>query len=531
MEIIFHHIFFQVLGRTMVQSLFQGLCIFLFVKMLQVVTSSSTKKYYLSILGQFFMGFLFIGTFLSNYFNPGMGLFHAGNVLSSAPFYLAEDASFFAILYNPNLWNNIFSILSLVYIAGTIFCIIRWTISFHATQQLRHQHLIKADAGLRIFIQRIAGQMNLKRKIHVYISRLAGSPMTIGFLKPVILLPMASINHLTQEQLEAVILHEMAHIRRADYLWNILQSIVEIILFFNPFSHLLSKNIHLEREKSCDDWVMQYQYQPALYAHALLKLANLQTGGALALAAIGKKRDLKKRIQRLFLARPQKSYKLFAGMLMIFTLAIFLRLQILGHSPDTATQNHLSFITAQDEGILNKWFATNDETPVLAKSGKIEDQKTALKKEKAPVDGTLSNSHAADKEKNLPDHIDHLNLPENTVENKTAINTTEQKDQDNPAMNLVFQSVKSLLDSLNNFTGKAQNSTITSLKSADPMQVSSVAYTTNTEDPGIKDGIHQAMIFVSRQPSDVENEMQYHVEIVGDNGKMISYTLSIKDYQ
>jgi bla regulator protein BlaR1 len=124
----------------------------------------------------------------------------------------------------------------------------------------QEQRLQKMPAEWRLFVNRIAGQLNIKKKIQVFLSDTVTTPLTIGFLKPVILIPVASINHLTTDQLEAVLLHELAHIKRYDYLVNIILSVVEISLFFNPFTQLLSKNIRKERENSCDDWVLQFQY-------------------------------------------------------------------------------------------------------------------------------------------------------------------------------------------------------------------------------------------------------------------------------
>lgn len=83
-------------------------------------------------------------------------------------------------------------------------------------------------------------------------------PFTAGFIKPMILFPVALLNRLSEEQVEAILLHEMAHIKRHDYLFNILQRIMEIVLFFNPMIWLLAKDIRREREFCCDDLVIDY---------------------------------------------------------------------------------------------------------------------------------------------------------------------------------------------------------------------------------------------------------------------------------
>jgi hypothetical protein len=127
------------------------------------------------------------------------------------------------------------------------------------------------------------------------------TPVTLGVIKPVILLPVAAVNHLSLKQAEAIILHELNHIRRNDYLVNLLIACVDVILFFNPFARLLTSIIRKERENCCDDMVLQFCYEPATYARALLSLEqNRINTNELALAATGKdKHFLLNRVKRI----------------------------------------------------------------------------------------------------------------------------------------------------------------------------------------------------------------------------------------
>ncbi len=159
-----------------------------------------------------------------------------------------------------------------------------------------------------MFVIKISELLNIKHKVGIYVSELVKSPLTIGFLKPLILIPIASINNLTTYQLEAVILHELAHIKRADYIINIIQSIIEITLFFNPFTQLLGKIIKRERENSCDDWVLQFQYDASTYAEALLRIAYMQQTPAFAMNAGGNEKDLLWRVKRM-LNQKEKTFQ------------------------------------------------------------------------------------------------------------------------------------------------------------------------------------------------------------------------------
>lgn len=532
MELFFHHIFFQSLGMAMLNSLFQGVCIFLLVKIAGSFSSNASKKYILFLSAQFCMALLFITTFLLNYYGQETNLSLIQNDFSTVPGFVTGFQAFIAQLFDPAIWNTICSMLAFVYFTGIMIFATRWILSWRATEHLRNTGIYKAGVHLRAFTEQAAGQMNIKRKIHLYVSKLAKSPMTIGFLKPVILLPIAGINHLTQEQLEAVILHELAHIQRADYLLNMLQSLAEMILFFNPFAHLLSKNIHLERENSCDDWVMQYQYQPALYANALVKIAKLQLVPVLALSAAGKKGHLKLRVQRLFSKSPKRSYKLLAGMIACLCLAIFLRVQLTQQKEKSVHSASPFYKTVQDDGIMDMRFSNiKDAKSIVDFPGK-ESKKAIAKKE--------SESKKIISKKSMETWIAKEQLSElkNSPVNEMAKNLHPKESvslaaqpEDNVEMNIVFQSVKSMLDSLNKNVTQLNKSAITSLESPSPMQISRAAYTFNTEDSSVLDAIHQAIILVTKIPARETNEISYQVEIMGNNGKIISYLLSMKVYQ
>ena len=111
--------------------------------------------------------------------------------------------------------------------------------------------------------------------------------MVIGFLKPMILMPAAAIAQLSLDQLETILLHELAHIKRYDYLVNILQVVVETILFFNPFVWMVSSITRQEREHCCDDLVLAYTEEPLTYAIALSALATHPGAAGFSVAATG----------------------------------------------------------------------------------------------------------------------------------------------------------------------------------------------------------------------------------------------------
>jgi HEAT repeat protein len=151
---------------------------------------------------------------------------------------------------------------------------------------------------------------------------LVNVPMVVGWLRPVILLPTSALAGLTMQQLEAIIAHELAHIRRHDYLINLLQAVIETLLFYHPAVWWVSRKIRQEREHCCDDLAVAVCGDAFTYSRALLEMEQLRAAGPqLAMAANGGL--LMNRIQRLVGAQPKHANHfsgVFAGVIMLITL-------------------------------------------------------------------------------------------------------------------------------------------------------------------------------------------------------------------
>ncbi len=193
--------------------------------------------------------------------------------------------------------SSLLPYFSFAYLAVLMLLFIRLAFSIMSMQKLRLE--LKPAIEWQHVVNRLTVRMGISRDIFIYISDYINVPSTIGHLKPVILLPIASLNQLTVEQVEAVIMHEMAHIRRNDYLVNLVVAFVETVLFFNPFAHLLSKAIRKECELCCDDDVLNQKQDPQQYAQALLLLERCKTKPVLAMAATGRQGLLLGRVKRI----------------------------------------------------------------------------------------------------------------------------------------------------------------------------------------------------------------------------------------
>jgi len=152
--------------------------------------------------------------------------------------------------------------------------LIRYLYYYRQSTQLTRRGLSKLPSELRVFVSATSSRMGIRPAVSAWLSSKVDVPLTLGHLKPVILLPVAMINHLTLQQVEAILVHELAHIRRHDYLLHLAVSALEGFFFFNPFARLLIRQVKKERENCCDDLVLQFRYDRHSYVSALLSLAT-----------------------------------------------------------------------------------------------------------------------------------------------------------------------------------------------------------------------------------------------------------------
>jgi beta-lactamase regulating signal transducer with metallopeptidase domain len=170
-------------------------------------------------------------------------------------------------------------------------------------------------------VAELARRLGINRSLRLLQSALVEVPAVIGWLRPVILIPAGCLSGLTPQQLESILAHELAHVRRHDYLVNALQSVVETLLFYHPAVWWVSRRIREERENCCDDLAVKICGDRVAYARALATLEESRLAPAqCALAAAGP--PLLQRIRRL-LGKPEdvgRSGWLFGGMIMAMSI-------------------------------------------------------------------------------------------------------------------------------------------------------------------------------------------------------------------
>ena len=168
----------------------------------------------------------------------------------------------------------------------------------------RHGHTEAPEQWVRL-VERWAGQLQIRRRVRLLESRLVQAPMVVGHLKPVIFIPLGLITQLPPDEIESVLLHELAHIRRHDYLVNLMQQLSECVFFFNPGLLWVSSLLREERENCCDDIAIAQTGDRVRLVRALVRIKEHSMGVAAVAFRPGGKRQLLRRVLRIAQQRNQ----------------------------------------------------------------------------------------------------------------------------------------------------------------------------------------------------------------------------------
>jgi beta-lactamase regulating signal transducer with metallopeptidase domain len=207
---------------------------------------------------------------------------------------------------------------------GVTFLMLRFLAAYAYTKRLKTYRVTPALPRIEDTAKQIAHDLGLTSQVYVAESPLIDMPMVLGALKPVILLPIGMMNGLSVKETESILAHEIAHIKRHDYLINLLQSFGEILLFFNPFVWWISSLIRKERENCCDDIAVAYTGDRLTYAKSLAAVEELRQV-RLAVAFGGQKKTLLQRVKRI-IEVPRKEASFADGILTSFFMLGFILL-------------------------------------------------------------------------------------------------------------------------------------------------------------------------------------------------------------
>lgn len=216
-----------------------------------------------------------------------------------------------------------------LWLCGAILFWFRLAGAWWAAGRMRSRHIRLAPPEWRQTFSRLCARTGLSRPVRLLVSARVDVPMVVGCLRPVILVPLGALTGLPAEQIEALLLHELAHIARRDYLVNALQSLAEALLFYHPAVWWVSGHIRVEREMCCDDLAVTATGDAFTYAVALAGLETcrpIHAGSAVA----SNGGSLQDRIARI-LGQPQPELRSFSiagvaagGLLLSMTACVVL---------------------------------------------------------------------------------------------------------------------------------------------------------------------------------------------------------------
>jgi len=289
------------LGWAVLHSLWQGIVAAGIIYVVRTITRerASEARYFIGTITLCTLLFAFIGTFLY-YYNSGAVVSGAGrtDIMQTITIGFTPAAG----TGNPLTRIGDFTSLIGVFWAACFLVLgIRYMTAFRLTHKLRTTGLSVLPSNWQTRFTALAAKSGVSGKVRAYISEHVSSPITFGFFKPIVLVPTWFFTGMTPEQCKAVLLHELAHIRRHDYLTNILQIAIKTVFFYHPAVQFICKGLDTDREHACDDFAVMLTKNPESLATALgtIRLKAARDGGVFALSADGRDAPLMERLKRL----------------------------------------------------------------------------------------------------------------------------------------------------------------------------------------------------------------------------------------
>lgn len=388
------------LGMALVHSLWEGLIILVLVLFFLSLAgrSNARLRYMLLVSGHFMLLAAFLATWYITYhqnlqhaIQPLTRVYTQVNGLVSSASVALKTAGYTSSLNQ--FFEPLYPALAVGWTMGFIFMVMRMAGGFYLSYNILRKDVFLPDPSLLALFDRAKTRLKMPERLNLRMSTRQISPMVIGIIKPCVIVPAAILSGLNTEQVEAILVHELAHIRRYDHLVMILQAVITQILFFHPVAWYLSSEINRERENCCDDLVVKTFPNPINYIKALTMIQELNMDGQVPVnALLGRSKRLLGRVKRLL-----KTEKRHAPVFRMATV-LFL-LVILG----VATITIVSAGNMETKRSLEKFFRMKPEKLQLAADTikTKKNQKTAVNSGSQKAEDTKKQKEMAEAARKL----------------------------------------------------------------------------------------------------------------------------------
>ncbi|MGL4599792.1 MAG: M56 family metallopeptidase [Bacteroidia bacterium] len=305
----------QALSWTLLHSLWQALILALAAGAIVLLTKKTNAALRYNLLTITFVLFIVgaIATFIIQFVPEHTQIETTGTTIVPIneigfTIQVVDLAKQSSVMYQAISFMNTNAIwIVLIWLVIVAYKFIRLSAGLYQLNQLKKTQLNFPSKYWTDRIATLCQQLQINKKVQLLQSELVSIPLVMGYFKPVILVPAAMFTTMPLDQLEAVLIHELGHIRRNDFLVNMLQNITETIFFFNPALLWVSSVIKTERENCCDDLVITLTGNKQNYIHALLSFADFDqpVNKQLATAFTGEKNHLLNRTKRIIFNQNQ----------------------------------------------------------------------------------------------------------------------------------------------------------------------------------------------------------------------------------
>jgi len=284
----------QAICWTLVHSLWQGLLFAMATGVVMLLTRRASAAVRYNILCGLLIVFLVVcaGTFVYEWGATGKDVAPGALVVvggareltMALASYCSEHAA--PIVW---VWLFVFAVKTLRMLGSLLY-----------TQRIRHYGISAAPAGWQQKVDELSRQLGISKAVKLVESKIVRMPLVAGHLRPMIFMPLGLLTGMPETEIEAVLLHELAHIRRNDYLINFLQHVAGNLLFFNPGFLWMSALLRDERENCCDDVAIARTQDRVQFVRALISFKEYDLGRSkLATAFPARKNQLLKRVARI----------------------------------------------------------------------------------------------------------------------------------------------------------------------------------------------------------------------------------------